>query len=145
MWLLSTISSMKSTIFHWLLTYAALPLMALQTSEVQAQRTIEVSVTNPSAQARTDQSVVLPLKDYGEDIRSALVMCEGQEIPCQLDDLDQDETFDELCFLADLGKKEQKRYMVTLYTEGEPRPYPARVFAEMVLGNSKDKTLKKNQ
>ena len=145
MWLLSTIRSMKSTIFHWLLTYAALPLMALQTSEVQAQKTIEVSVTNPSAQARTDQSVVLPLKDYGENIRSALVMCEGKEIPCQLDDLDQDETFDELCFLADLGKKEQKRYMVTLYTEGEPRPYPARVFAEMVLGNSKDKTLKKNQ
>ena len=110
-----------------------------------AQKTIEVSVTNPSAQVRMDQPVVLQLKDHGQDILSALVMCEGKEIPCQLDDLDQDETFDELCFLADLGKKEQKRYTVTLYTEGEPRPYPARVFAEMVMANTKDKKLKKNQ
>ena len=136
---------MKSTISHWLLTLAALPLMALTTAKVQAQKTVKVSVTNPSRQVRSDQPVVLQLKSYGEDIRSALVMCEGQEIPCQLDDLDQDETFDELCFLADLGKKEQKRYTVTLYTEGGPRPYPARVFAEMVMANTKDKTLKKNQ
>ena len=127
------------------MTLAALPLMALTTAKVQAQKTVKVSVTNPSRQVRSDQPVVLQLKSYGEDIRSALVMCEGQEIPCQLDDLDQDETFDELCFLADLGKKEQKRYVVTLYTEGEPRPYPARVFAEMVMANTKDKTLKKNQ
>ena len=128
---------MKSTISLWLLTCATLPLMA--------QKTVEVSVVNPSSQARNDQPVVLQLERYGQDIRSALVMCEGKEIPCQLDDLDQDETFDELCFLADLGKKEQKRYMVTLYTEGEPRPYPARVFAEMVMANTKDKKLKKNQ
>jgi len=87
----------------------------------------------------------LHLDRYGQDFRSALVTCAGQEIPCQLDDLDQDEVFDELCFLADLDKKEQKRYTVTLYTEGEPRPYPARVYAEMVMGNSKDKKLKKNQ
>ena len=89
--------------------------------------------------------MVLHLDRYGQDFRSALVTCAGQEIPCQLDDLDQDEVFDELCFLADLDKKEQKRYTVTLYTEGEPRPYPARVYAEMVMGNSKDKKLKKNQ
>ena len=89
--------------------------------------------------------MVLHLDRYGQDFRSALVTCAGQEIPCQLDDLDQDEVFDELCFLADLDKKEQKRYTVTLYAEGEPRPYPARVYAEMVMGNSKDKKLKKNQ
>ena len=128
---------MKSTISLWLLTCAALPLMA--------QKTIEVSVSNPSSQARKDQPVILHLDRYGQDFRSALVTCAGQEIPCQLDDLDQDEVFDELCFLADLDKKEQKRYTVTLYTEGEPRPYPARVYAEMVMGNSKDKKLKKNQ
>ena len=110
-----------------------------------AQKTIEVSVVNPSSQARNDQPVVLQLERYGQDIRSALVTCEGKEIPCQLDDLDQNDSFDELCFLADLGKKEQKRYTVTLYTEGAPRPYPARVYAEMVMANTKDKTLKKNQ
>ena len=109
-----------------------------------AQQTIKVSVSNPSASVRSDEPVVINLAPYG-DIRSALVTVNGQEIPCQLDDLNQDETFDELCFLADLQGKEKKQYTVTLYHEGEPRTYPARVFAEMVLGNSKDKSLKKNQ
>lgn len=109
-----------------------------------AQQTITVSVSNPMSAARTDVPVVITLSPYG-DVRSALVTCNGQEIPCQLDDLNQDETFDELCFLADLDKKEKKQYSITLSSTGEPRSYPARVFAEMVLGNSKDKTLKKNQ
>ena len=34
---------------------------------------------------------------------------------------------------------------MTLFDEGEPRPYPARVYAEMLMGNNKDKSLKKNQ
>ena len=132
-----TNSCMKRVFFLLLLGCPALPMMA--------QKTIEVSVTNPSSQVRSDQSVVIQLGRYGKDFRSALVTCEGKEIACQLDDLDQDECYDELCFLADLGKKEQKRYHVTLYTEGEPRPYPARVYAEMLLRNQQDKKLKKNQ
>ena len=113
-------------------------------SAAMAQQTITVSVSNPSKSVRADEPVVIDLAPYG-DIRSALVTVDNQEIPCQLDDLDQNETFDELCFLADLKGQEKKQYTVTLYSEGEPRTYPARVFAEMVLGNSKDKTLKKNQ
>ena len=109
-----------------------------------AQKSITVSVGNPADSPRTDVPVVISLGSYG-DIRSALVTQNGQEIPSQLDDLDQDEQFDELCFLADLGKKEQKDYVVTLYTEGEPRSYMARVYAEMVLSNTKDKKLKKHQ
>ena len=111
---------------------------------VFANRTLMVGVSNPSHFARTDVPVVIPLTNYG-DVRSALVTVNGQEIPCQLDDLNQDEIFSELCFLADLGKKEKKTYTITLKNEGEPRPYPARVYAEMVLSNSKDKTLKKHQ
>ena len=111
---------------------------------VFANRTLMVGVSNPSNFARTDVPVVIPITNYG-DVRSALVTVNGQEVPCQLDDLNQDEIFDELCFLADLGKKEKKTYTITLMNEGEPRPYPARVYAEMVLSNSKDKTLKKHQ
>lgn len=128
---------MKSTISIWLLASAALPLMA--------QKTIEVSVSNPSSQERSDQPVILQLSRYGQDFRSALVICDGKEIPCQLDDLDQDEVFDELCFLADLGKKEQKRYLVTLSNEGTPRSYSARVYAELLVRNTQDKKLQKNQ
>ena len=119
-------------------------LTMMYASLMMAQHTFSVQVHNSSKSVRTDEPIVIPLNNYGE-VRSALVTVEGKEIPCQLDDLNQDETYDELCFLADLGKKEKKIYHVTLYNEGEPRTYPARVYAEMVMGNSKDKTLKKNQ
>ena len=111
---------------------------------VFAQQTVTVSVSNPSKTVRNDEPVVINLASYG-NIHSALVTVDGQEIPCQLDDLNQDETFDELCFLVDLKGKEKKQYTVQLFSEGEPRTYPARVFAEMVLSNTKDKSLKKNQ
>ena len=107
-----------------------------------AQQTITVCVSNPSKSVRTDEPVVINLAPYG-DIRSALVTVEGKEIPCQLDDLNQDDTFDELCFLSDLKSKEQKQYQVTLYAEGEPRTYTARVFAEMLMRN--DKVKEKNK
>ena len=107
-----------------------------------AQQTISVRVSNPLKTRRADQPVVISLKQYG-DVRSALVTCEGQEIPCQLDDLDQDDTFDELCFLSDLKGREKKQYTVTLYSEGEPREYPARVYAEMLMRN--DKVKEKNR
>ena len=73
-----------------------LALAAISVMTAQAQQQLTVSVTNPSAAARTDQAVIIPLNSYGE-VRRALVTCEGKEIPCQLDDLDQDEVFDELC------------------------------------------------
>ncbi len=116
-------------------------LMAL-TLGAQAQQTFTVSVTNPLATARTDQPVIISLTPFG-DIRSALVTTCGQEIPCQLDDLDQDDTFDELCFLADLNGDETKLYEVTLLSEGEPRTYPARVYTDMLLRN--DKVKEKNK
>ena len=116
-------------------------LMAL-TLGAQAQQTFTVSVTNPLATARTDQPVVISLTPFG-DIRSVLVTTCGQEIPCQLDDLNQDDTFDELCFLADLNGDETKLYEVTLLSEGEPRTYPARVYTDMLLRN--DKVKEKNK
>ena len=67
-----------------------------------AQQTITVNVENPMKMARNDQPVVISLENYGE-VRSALVTCNGQEVACQLDDIDLDEKNDELCFLADLG------------------------------------------
>ena len=109
-----------------------------------AMRTVTVFVRNQLDNARTDQPVVISLAQYGE-VRSALVTVDGQEIPCQLDDLNQDDIFDELCFLANLGESERKQYTVTLFDEGEPRSYPARVYADMLVRNTSDKKLKKNQ
>jgi len=109
---------------------------------LSAQQSLNISVKNPSSQDRTDQPVILSLVKYG-DVRSALVKCGEQEIPCQLDDIDLDEQYDELCFLSDLKGKEQKTYSITLFSEGEPRTYPARVYAEMLMRN--DKVKEKNK
>ena len=127
---------MNKNIFLFLLACCPLTIFA--------SRTITVSVTNPMNVTRADVPIIINLTSYGT-VCSALVTQNGQEIPCQLDDLDKNETFDELCFLADIDRKEKKEYTITLFDEGEPRPYPARVYAEMVLANTKDKTLKKNQ
>ena len=122
----------------------ALFLLSMMTTTVSASKTITVTVSNPMNIARADVPIIINLEPYGE-VRSALVTLNGQEVPCQLDDLDQDETFDELCFLANMDKKEKQQYTITLMDEGEPRQYQARVYAEMVLSNTKDKKLKKNQ
>ena len=119
-------------------------LLAVLSSSVAAHTTIVVTVSNPSNSSRADVPIIINITPYG-DVRSALVTHDGKEIPCQLDDLNQDDSYDELCFLADLDKNETKHYTIIFSQEGEPRSYPARVFAEMVLANTKDKTLKKNQ
>ena len=107
-----------------------------------AQQTFTVTVTNPTKTVRNDQPVIIPLAKYGE-VCSALVTVDGKEIASQLDDLDLDEQMDELCFLADLNAKESKTYSITLYEQGEPRQYPARVYAEMLMRN--DKVKEKNR
>ena len=121
--------------------FIPIALMVLS-SAAFAQQTITVCVSNPSMTARTDEPVVISLAPFG-DICSALITAEGQEIPCQLDDPDQNDTYDELCFLTDLKGKETKKYEVKLFNDGEPRPYPARVFAEMLIRN--DKVKEKNK
>ena len=115
-------------------------LVALFASSAFAQRVITVSVANPSAADRADQPVLVSLADYGY-VSRAIVTCDGSEIPCQLDDLNQDDTFDELCFLANLKGKQSKKYQVTLYSDPklEPAQYPARVYAELLLRNDKVK------
>ena len=121
----------------------SLVMMAAFASIAMAQQTIHITVENPANAPRTDQPVVINLAKYGQ-VQSALVKTDDLEIPCQLDDLNQDDTFDELCFLADLKAKEKKPYTVTLYAEGEPRQYPARVFAELLVRNSKVKEKNKH-
>ena len=123
--------------------FLSLVMMAAFASIAMAQQTIQVTVENPTNAPRTDQPVVMSLAQYGQ-VQSALVKTGDEEIPCQLDDLNQDDTFDELCFLADLKAKEKKPYTVTLYAEGEPRQYPARVVAELLVRNSKGKEKNKH-
>ena len=112
-------------------------------SAATAQTTVTYQVSNPSKAPRTDVPVIIPLEAGWGPVATAIVTDGQKEIPCQLDDLDQDGTFDELCFLADLKSKENATYQVTFAAEGEPRTYPARVYAEMLIRN--DKVKEKNK
>ena len=112
-------------------------------SAATAQTTVSFKVSNPSKAPRTDVPVIIPLEAGWGPVATAIVTNGQKEIPCQLDDLDQDGTFDELCFLADLKGKEDATYQVTFAPEGEPRTYPARVYAEMLIRN--DKVKEKNK
>ena len=94
-------------------------MMAAFASTAMAQQTIHITVENPTNAPRTDQPVVIDLTKYGQ-VQSALIKTGDEEIPCQLDDMDQDDNFDELCFLADLKAKEKKPYTVTLYAGRAP-------------------------
>lgn len=121
-----------------------LSLLALSFSYcLSAQVTFSVKVSNPSKMDRIDEPVVLDITKYGE-VNRAVVLADGKEIPSQLDDVDRDCANDELCFLADLGKKETKVYTIKLYADGKQADYPARTFAELVLP-SKNKKLAKNK
>ena len=112
--------------------------------QLLAVTTLKIQVTNRQDLPRQDY-VVIPLTPYGE-VRSATVTEDGSSMeasPYQLDDLNQDEHFDELCFEVTLGKKETKTYVVTLYDTGNPHQFPPRVYAEMLVRN--DKVKEKNK
>ena len=126
---------MKKTLFF--------VLMALSCQVAMAQKTIEVRVSNTVNSARESQPVVLSLEQYRMNVQSVLVTLNGQEIPCQLDDLNGDGQFDELCFLTDIGKREEKVFRVELQSVGTPRPYEAKVYADMMLTNKKIKSSNK--
>ena len=118
-------------------------LACFLTLTANAQQTLDISVRNPLSHDRFDEPIVLPLSQYGTVSSALVTSTDGEEIACQLDDLDMDEQMDELCFLCNLKGKETRTFHVTLYAEGEPRPYPARVYAEMLMRN--DKVKEKNR
>lgn len=121
-----------------------LVLLTLICQLVLGQKTIEVAVSNPSKLAREAQPVVLCLNEYASfPVRSALVMLDGQEVPCQLDDINGDGIFDELCFLTDIDKSAKQTFCVDLLPTGEPRRYESKVYADMMLINRKVKSKNK--
>lgn len=111
----------------------------MSTAMVYSQKSFDITVTNTMKKVRHNAPVVLQLKDFGVDVKSAEVRHNGKEIPCQLDDLNQDGKWDELCFLSDIDKKTTEKFSITLYNDGEPRAYDSKVYVEMLLSNKKIK------
>lgn len=104
-----------------------------------AETSFEVTLTNKSRANITSYPVAIPLEDANQPVKSALVTCNGKEIPCQLDDLDGNGIYDELFFLTDLSGRDKKVFTVNLYAEGSPREYDPKVYVDMMLTNKKIK------
>lgn len=105
-----------------------------------AQKSFTITITNNSNSPKINEPVVLNLEDYNKkEVKSAIVKCEGKEIPYQLDDINQDGKMDELCFITDIDKKSSKKINITLYNEGKPKDYTPKVYVEMLLSNKKIK------
>ena len=122
---------MNKTLTTLLALLAAMPTFS--------QRAFDVTVENNYQKNKKNVPIVLGLRDYGTNVKSAMVTNDGKEIACQLDDLDQDGLYDELCFLTDIDGNSTKRFNITLYNEGKPRTYEPQVYVEMLLSNKKVK------
>ena len=118
--------------------------LLLTSMNSMAQQTLNVSVKNNATTNRDAVPVVIDLKTQTTPVKSALVTLNGVETACQLDDLDGDGTYDELCFITSLKKKEEKTFVVSLSKEGAPKEYPAKVYAEMLISNKKVKSSNKH-
>lgn len=120
-----------------LLTISA--VLAAVVAAQAADKTVTVTVTNPSKTERRAVPVVIEVDD---DVRSALVTLDGKEIPCQLDDLDDDGEFDELAFVTDMAKKGKQTFTVTLSEQGEPRKYENRTYGYLGIRDRSEKNQK---
>jgi hypothetical protein len=101
------------------------------------EKTITVEVNNNWDRAKTDEPVVINLRDLhtGFKVKSAVVMEGSSEIPSQLDDLNRDRKMDELAFVTSLPAHGRKTFQVTLSSEKSTKTYPARVYAEMFIAD----------
>jgi hypothetical protein len=121
----------------FLLILATLPL------SMYAQKSIDVTIINNGKGNYENLPFVLDLKKYDANTHSAVVLMNGTEIPCQLDDTNGDGTYDELCFIADIDKKMTKKFIINLSETGKPKNYPSKVYVEMMLENKKIKEANK--
>ena len=116
--------------------------LALVLSAKAEVKTLKVKVANPSSVERTAVPVVVPL---AEQYSTALVKLGDKEIPCQLDDLNDDGVYDELSFLTDMKKKEKQTFTVVLSTEGEPRQYQNQTYGYLGIRDRGAKNQKHQQ
>lgn len=111
---------MKTQLFN------AFLLMILAASCTQAP-TVELSVSNPLDAERNDATIVISRNILSEQMKlpdgkvPLLLDPDGDPLPCQVDDLDQDGAWDELFAVTDLGPSEVKALTIRLVV---PEEYP---------------------
>ncbi len=121
----------KKLLTNALVLFAAMPVFS--------QKSFNITVVNDYQKQKANVPVILELKEYGMNVKSATVKDGGKEIPCQIDDIDQNGTADELCFITDVDGKSSKKFDITLYETGTQKDYKPQVYVEMLLSNKKVK------
>jgi hypothetical protein len=116
--------------------FSSATIMFMACMSVSAGQSIDVTVNNKSKAARQAAPVVIQLNKYG-NVKSALVTSADHEIPCQLDDLNGDGIYDELCFITDVKGRSEQKFHIVMSDNGEPRKYEPQVYAEMMMTNKK--------
>lgn len=124
-------------------TYLTCLLAAIVSLTAAAKSTQVVSIENPSNSPRKAVPVVVKVDPSTTAVR---VLCDGNEIPCQLDDLNDDGIFDEVCFVADLDKKQKKTFDVMMLDDAEQKQYEARTYGYLgIRDRQNDASKQKHQ
>lgn len=134
---MNLLMNMKKFVFLWVVCVASLSVSA-QT------RTLQVTVTNEWKEDKTEEPVVLKLKEVkGLDfeVKSVKVSCKGKDVPCQLDDMDGNLRPDEVFFLADIKGKDTKTYEVKLSANEDKKGKGVlpRIYTALQLRDKQDK------
>lgn len=119
---------------------AAAVLLAGSITASAETKTITVKLSNPLGVDRTDVPVVVSLRDIPFNVVDAVVRCDGEEVPSQIDDLDRNLRNDELAFVTDIKAKGKKMLTVELYSEKQQeRNYPRRTYGDLIMRDNKAK------
>ena len=122
---------------HRLFTFLVAAVLFLPA--MATEKTCDITLENKSKSDLPNYPFTLDLRANSLKVATATIQLQGQEVPCQLDDIDGDGTFDELFTLVDLPKRSKATLHITLSDTGSPRTYPSRVYVDMMLTNKKIK------
>lgn len=89
----------------------------------------EFIIVNPTALTRVDEPVVLDrtrLRPVNSNLCPITVTEEGNPLPCQLDDLDGDGTWDELAFVCSLAPNERRLIRINWVAPADYPMFPRR-------------------
>ena len=119
------------------LAIALMAFFALSATAKELQR--EITLENKSKTDITPYALSIDLNGMDIAVKSAKVTLGGEVVPCQLDDLDGNGSYDELFVLVDLPRKKKVTLQVALSDSGAPLSYQPRVYVDMMLTNKKIK------
>ena len=121
------------------LLLAMLPWVAMASAQV---KTVQVTVTNDWSADKANEPVTVRLsevKKLGFEVKRAKVMKDGEEVPCQLDDMNGDLLADEVFFLTDIKAGETQTFDVELKAEEEAYAMTPRIYTALQIRDKQDK------